>query len=272
MRQVEFLERPEGRIAYEDSGGAGPLVVCSPGMGDLRSVYRFIVPEFAERGYRIVTTDLRGMGQSTVQWSDYSESAIGSDLVALVEHLKAGPAVLIANSISAGAAVWAAAEAPERVAGLVLVGPFVRQVPIPRLREFLFRLALARPWGVATWVGYQAKNLYPTSKPEDLKRYTQAVKENLHEPGRMRAFQRMASTDHKAAEARLGRVRAPVLVIMGTADPDFPDPRAEALLVAKELRGTAILLDGAGHYPQAGMPGVFSQKVFDFLSREVHGA
>ena len=272
MSKVEYLQRKEGRIAYEDSGGTGPLVVCVPGMGDLRSVYRFIVPAFAKSGYRIVTMDLRGLGDSSVQWTDYSESAIGSDVVALIEHLAAGPAVVIGNSISAGAAVWAAAEAPQLVAGLVLVGPFVRQVPISRLKVFLFRLALARRWGVSTWVGYQAKRLYPSSKPYDMERYSRALRSNLRERGRLKAFQRMAGTNHRAAEARLARVKAPVLIVMGTADPDFPDPRAEAALLADRLHADVLLMPGEGHYPQAASPYRFSARVLDFLSREVHGA
>lgn len=38
-----YLDRPSGRIAY-DRIGEGPLVICLPGMGDVRSVYRFLVP------------------------------------------------------------------------------------------------------------------------------------------------------------------------------------------------------------------------------------
>ncbi len=272
MSKVEFLERPEGKIAYEDSGRAGPLVVCAPGMGDLRSEYRFIVPTFAARGYRVVTMDVRGMGDSSAVWRDYSESAIGSDLVALIDHLQAGPAVLVGTSISAGAAVWAAAEAPERVSGLVLVAPFARQVPISRLKVLLFRLALARPWGASTWAGYQASRLFPSEKPKDLDDHRRAVLANLREPGRMKAFQRMAGTDHRAAEARLPRVQVPALIVMGTADPDFPDPTAEATLLAERLRGTPVFLEGAGHYPQAEMPAAFSDRVLDFLGREIHGA
>jgi pimeloyl-ACP methyl ester carboxylesterase len=272
MAHAEYLERNGGRIAYEDSGGTGPLVVCAPGMGDLRSVYRFVVPTFAARGYRVVALDLRGMGDSSVAWSDYSESAIGSDLVALIEHLHAGPAVLIGNSISAGAAVWAAAESPQFVAGLVLAGPFVRQVPISRLKILLFRLALARPWGARTWTNYQASKLYPSAKPSDIERQRRAVLANLQGPGRMKAFQRMARTDHAAAQARLGRVNAPVLIVMGTADPDFPDPKGEAALLAERLHGSVVLMDGAGHYPQAEMPDAFAERVLDFLARAVRAA
>jgi pimeloyl-ACP methyl ester carboxylesterase len=47
------------------------------------------------------------------------------DIVALVEQL-GGPAAVMGNSMDAGAAVLAAADRPELISGLVLVGPFVR--------------------------------------------------------------------------------------------------------------------------------------------------
>lgn len=124
---TRFLDRPEGRIAY-DVTGDGPLVVCTPGMGDLRSLYRFLTPALVEAGYRVATADLRGHGDSDATFSTYDDVATGTDLIALVEHL-GGPAVLVGNSMSAGAAVWAAAEAPDLVSALVLTGPFVREVP-----------------------------------------------------------------------------------------------------------------------------------------------
>jgi pimeloyl-ACP methyl ester carboxylesterase len=144
-----FLRRPEGRVAY-DVAGDGPLVVCAPGMGDLRSVYRFLAPGLVDAGYRVATMDLRGHGDSDATFSAYDDVAAATDLIALVEEL-GGPAVLAGNSMSAGAAVWAAAEAPDLVAGLVLLGPFVREIPtglVQRLTarlERLLREALSRP-------------------------------------------------------------------------------------------------------------------------------
>lgn len=272
MSELRYLDRGEGKVAFEDYGGSGPLVVCAPGMGDLRSVYRFVAPTLSEHGFHVVTVDLRGMGDSSPTWSDYSETAIASDLLALVDHLGGGPATLVGNSISAGAAVCAAADAPERVASLVLVGPFVRNVPLSAWKLFFFRLALARPWGAGTWANYQRTKLYPSTPPADMDRYSDRVRSKLREPGRMVAFQRMASTDHTAAEARLDRVHAPGLVVMGTRDPDFPDPKAEAALVARRLGATVALMDGAGHYPQAESPDRFCTRVLGFLGEAAHVA
>ena len=76
----ETLRRPDGTISYDDAGGAGTLVIAAPGMGDLRQVYRHFIPEAAKRGLRVVTMDLRGMGESSVDWPDYSDAAIGSKI------------------------------------------------------------------------------------------------------------------------------------------------------------------------------------------------
>lgn len=268
MNEYKILRREEGQIGYEDTGNSGQLLVCLPGVGQLRSIYRFVVPELKEAGFRVVTMDVRGMGDSSAKWSDYSESAIASDVVALLEQLNAGPAVVVGNSISAGAAVCVGADHPDLLSGLVLAGPFVRQIPMAWWKKMSFTLALAGPWGLGTWVNYQSQKLYPSSKPSDLSQYNAALRKNLKEPGRMRAFRRMASTDHKAAESRLGKLSVPALVVMGAADPDFADPAAEGRIVAERTRGKLVLLPGLGHYPQAEQPAEFLESVTPFLLRD----
>jgi pimeloyl-ACP methyl ester carboxylesterase len=52
---------------------------------------------------------------------------------------------------------------------------------------------------------------------------------------------------------------------MGSKDPDFKPPEAEAKWVANALRGTYHLIDGAGHYPQAEMPEVTAPLILSFL-------
>jgi len=92
-------------------------VLCVPGMGDLRDEYRFLTPQLVAAGYRVITMDVRGHGETSVQWPDYSVGAIGNDMVALIRHLNSGPATIIGTSMAAGAAVCAATEAPEFVTG-----------------------------------------------------------------------------------------------------------------------------------------------------------
>lgn len=267
VETTRYLDRPEGRIAY-DVRGEGPLVVCAPGMGDLRSVYRFLAPELAAAGFAVATMDLRGHGDSDATFSRYDDVAAGTDLLALVGEL-GGPAVLVGNSMSAGAAVWAAAEAPEAVAGLVLIGPFVRNAPVGRAAAAAFRLALLRPWGRAAWTAWYAK-LYPARPPADLAAHRARIRESLRRPGRWRAFAATSRTSHAPAEARLGEVRTPALVVMGERDPDFPDPAAEAAWVAERLNAQVLMVPGAGHYPQAELPEITGPAIAAFAAR-AHG-
>ncbi len=174
------------------------------------------------------------------------------------------PAVLIGNSMSAGAAVWAAAEAPELVAGLVLIGPFVRQVPVGLLATLAFRVVMLPPWSSAAWNAYYAK-LFPGRPPADLREHRAQIRASMRKPGHARAFRATTRSSHAPAEARLDDVDTPTLVVMGACDPDFPNPEAEADLVADRLRGTVLMVPNAGHYPQAEYPEVVTPAVLEFL-------
>jgi len=259
---TSFLDQQDGRIAYDDAG-SGPLVVCVPSMGDVRGEYRFLAPQLAAAGYRVVTMDLRGLGESSVQWPDFSVAGVGSDLVALIRSLQAGPAVIVGCSMAAGAAVWAAAEAPELVAGLLLIGPFVRG-RTSRLGKLLYSTLFARPWGAAAWLRYYA-TLYPTRKPADFAAYSAALRANLAAPGRLEALQQMLFASKDASEERLPRVKAPALVLMGSQDPDFKQPEAEAQWVANSLHARYAIVPGAGHYPHAEMPDITGPLALSFV-------
>jgi pimeloyl-ACP methyl ester carboxylesterase len=258
---TQFLQTSDGTLAYDDTG-AGPLVICVPGMGGVRAEYRFLAPRLVAAGYRVVTLDVRGHGETSVRWPDYSSAGVGADILKLARALDAGPATIIGTSMAAGAAVWAATEEPERVARLVLIGPFVRDTGNSWLAS-LAAAAFRGPWGAGLWTSYY-RRLYPSVKPADFEAYVAALKANLREPGRLATLRAMLLAP-KADEARLARVVAPTLVLMGTRDPDFPDPAQEAALVAERTRGTAQMIAGAGHYPQAEMPDITSEQVITFL-------
>jgi pimeloyl-ACP methyl ester carboxylesterase len=264
-----ILRLPDGAIAYTDAGH-GPLVVMVPGLGDIKEEYRFLLPKVLAAGYRVVTMDIRGHGNSSVGWPDHSSAALGSDVVALVRHLHAGPATVIGTSMGAGAAAWAAAESPGDIGRLILIGPFVRDVPPAswwqgQMTKAMIKVSFAGPWATAAWGAYYA-SLYPSAKPADFDAYKARLLANLAEPGRMAATKAMANAPKTDVAARLAEVRAPTLVVMGSKDPDFPDPAKEAALVATLLRGGSTMIEGAGHYPHAEMPAKTTPVILDFLA------
>ncbi|KQX69432.1 alpha/beta fold hydrolase [Angustibacter sp. Root456] len=262
---VRTLQRDEGRLAY-DVLGDGPLVVCLPGMGELRSSFRFTTATVAAAGFRVATMDLRGHGDSDATFSAYDDPAAGSDVLALVEEL-GGPALLVGNSMGAAAAVWAAAERPDLVAGLALLGPFVREVPLNPLMAWAFRVAMSGPWAPAVWNAY-LPSLYPGRKPADFAEHRAAIRASMRRPGYAKAFTATTRTSHAPVEARLNEVRSPALVVMGTADPDFPDATAEAEWIVDHLADAEhLLVEGAGHYPQAEEPQQVNPALVAFAHR-----
>lgn len=259
-----FLTRPGGRIGY-DVDGHGPLVVLVPGMGDLRSAYRFLAPALTAEGFRVASVDLRGHGDSEVTFASYGDAETAGDVVALIEEL-GGPAVVVGNSMSAGSAVMSAAQRPELVTGLVLVGPFVRNGAVSAVQRIMLRAAMAPLWAAATWKAYMPK-LYAGQRPVDFEEHRSNVVESLRRPGYAKAFSLTTRTNHDPAEASLAHVSTPSLVVMGEEDPDFPDPEAEASWLADALHGEVVMVADAGHYPQSQQPNIVTPAVVKFLQR-----
>lgn len=258
-----------GSIAY-DVEGSGPLVLLVPGMGDLRSTYRLLIPGLVAAGYTVVTTDLRGHGDSDATFSSYGDEETAADITALIREL-GEPAVIVGNSMGAGAAVIVAANSPELVTGLVLIGPFVREQAGNGFGMLLFRIMTARPWAATVWKAYMP-TLYSGERPADFAEYRETVINSIKRPGYTRAFSHTTRLNHVVAGQSLVKVAAPTLVVMGEKDPDFKNPQAEAEWIARELRGTAVMVAGAGHYPQSQQPAVTSAAIIPFLASLTHNA
>jgi pimeloyl-ACP methyl ester carboxylesterase len=259
-----FFARPAGTLAYDDSGGSGEIVLMLPGMGDLRSEYRYLAPTLIEKGYRAITVDLRGQGESSVSWPEYSVPAVGQDILAIIEHLNASPAHIIATSFSPAPAVWAAIQQPSAVRSLVLISAFLRNAKISLPRRLSMGILLHGPWKVSAWLAY-VRTLYPTRKPSDFDEYLDKLGANLREKGRFEAAMALGSSSKEPVENRLNLVKTPTLVIVGTKDPDWSDPKAEAQFIADKLSAKLLIVEDAGHYPQTEIPEKVTPVILDFL-------
>jgi pimeloyl-ACP methyl ester carboxylesterase len=277
---TEHLTIGDNTIAY-DVTGEGPLVVLAHGMGDSRHSYRFVVPALVAAGYRVANVDIRGCGDSSLGWDGYSRTDIAGDLVAVVRHL-GGPAVIIGQSISGGAATIAAATAPDVITGVIELAPFTRAQSIPlgamvRVKRYrsgsmlLMRTILMG--SLPAWKKY-LELAYPT-KPADWDAELTRIEAKLSEPGRMKALQAMCKSKPTDAGAQLANVRCPVLIIEGDADPDWADPRAEGERIIADLPaglGELAMLSGVGHYPHAQSPDQVVALALPFLTKALTGA
>jgi pimeloyl-ACP methyl ester carboxylesterase len=274
---TEFLDHEGGRLSY-DLTGDGPLVVLSPGMGDLRQSYRFLAPRLAQAGYRVATVDMRGHGDSSLGWPSITRTDVAGDLIALIRHL-GGPAVIVGHSLSGGAATIAAATAPDLVSGVVEVGPFTRKVQyspggLVRIRRYrrgtLLMGGLMVRHSMNDWFRY-LDLAYP-EKPADYDAYMAGLRAKLSEPGRMAELGKTLKTSPSDAGDALPRISCPALVIMGDEDPDWADPQAEAEGIVAAMPtglGAVAMIKGAGHYPHAQRPDEVAGLITGFLRNRV---
>lgn len=267
MAETRFLDLPEGRLAYDDQG-EGPLIIATPAMLDLRSELRFLVPRLVEAGFRVLSIDQRGMGETSGRWPEYGSTPMARDLIALIEHVDSGPVLIYGTSNGAAAGIYLAAERAELVDGLVLAAPFVRDGKSSWVQRQLMQIMRVPGLALPIYLSYYPKWEPRRPRVPDFDEHLARLRANLRQPDRrgvIDAYIRQQS--HREAEARLGQVTVPSLVIMGTGDIDWPDPRAEAEWIAGQLGSELLLLDGAGHHPHVEYPEQVATAVIGFAHR-----
>lgn len=264
---VTTIEVDGGKLAVQIEG-EGPLVVCSPGMGDTRDAYGPLSTQLVAAGYRVASIDLRGHGDSTTTFTRYGDEPTAEDYLTVIKTLGGGPAVLAGASLSAAASVIAAGQQPSQVAGLILLGPFLRNGGGKLMRIFM-NLLFWRPWGPMVWRSY-ATTLWPGLGSDGARERAARSVELLTRPGCWDAFQAtVAGANHDVVTPWLGgRVEAPALIIIGDKDPDWSDPLAEAKWVASNFADNkTVTIPGAGHAPQFENPELVAPAVLEFLGR-----
>lgn len=111
----------------DPDAGKLPLVLLHAAVCDRRSWQR-VIPTWSTTR-TVVTYDQRGFGESV--WDEIDGWDPVGDLLAVMDDQGIDRAVLVGNSMGGGLAQLAAILHPERVAGLLLIGPAVFGAPYP---------------------------------------------------------------------------------------------------------------------------------------------
>ena len=107
-------------LHYTDQGDGQPVVLIHGWPLSGRS-WESQVPVLIEAGYRVISYDRRGFGQSSQPWHGYEYDTFAADLAALVDHLDLRDAVLIGFSMGGGEVVrYLSRYGADRVSKVVL--------------------------------------------------------------------------------------------------------------------------------------------------------
>jgi pimeloyl-ACP methyl ester carboxylesterase len=177
--------------------------------------------------------------------------------------------------MGAGSAALAAADRPDLVAGLALLGPFVRNPPTGALTVALikvsYRVMFVRPWGARMWASYYRKTLTRGAKAPWFDEHVAAIQASMARPAYLRSFRHLCvQLTHEPVEKRLKDVHAPAIVFMGDRDPDFTQPAVEAAWIGKRLGAEVVMLPDVAHYPQHQAGDVVAASILGFVADLAH--
>ena len=262
---LESFETDGGKLAVEIEG-EGPLVVCCPGMGDHRDAFKPLATQLLQEGYKVAVMDHRGHGDSSTTFIRYGDEATADDFLLLVDRLGNGRAVLAGVSFAGGAATIAAGKRPDAIAGVILLGPFLRNPSDIAIK--IMPILFWWPWGPTVWEFY-AGTLWPGLSDGGTARAAES-RALLTRTGHWPAFQNLVgSIDHREVGPWVEKASGvPALVVMGDKDPDWSKPQEEAEWVASNFRDHQLLMvAGAGHAPMLERPDLVGPSVIAFLAK-----
>ncbi len=250
------------KLAY-DVEGSGESLVMIPGLGYGRTGWG-PAPARLSRRFTVVTFDNRGFGGSEITPGPYTTAQLAEDALGLLDTLAIERAHVLGISLGGLIAQELVLAAPERVHKLVLCsttagGP--ASVPMPEKTVALMgRQPQLDPQEAMRLFVENALSPDPSEElVDEIVAYRTA---NPPDPAGWYA-QAAAGAAHDAME-RLGDIRAPTLVVHGTAD-NVVDA-GNAPLIADAIPGARLeLLEGVGHLLPWERPDEFVAVVEEFL-------
>lgn len=282
LLELQYINANGIRFAYYQQGAPeAPLVLCLHGFPDTALSYAQLLPQLAAAGYRAVAPYMRGYAPTSLAAdNDYSTTALGQDVLALITALGAEKAIVIGHDWGAYAAYCAANLDATRIRKLVLMSVphiggatqslkqlqrswYIWFFQLPRLPErrvarenYAFIDRLYRVWS-PTW-SITADDLRP-------------VKQALDAPGGLAAaiayYRAMFRGSSRAGWALLSAQTAPATLVLtgaldGAVGTEVFGRIKEAFTGSCEFQ----ILPDVGHFPQREAPETLGQRILEFLA------
>ena len=248
-------------LHYVDSGGEGPAILLSHGFGMGHEMWDPQVGPLTEAGWRVVTYDERGWGQTTFT-EPFTYWDLATDAISLLDHIGVDMAVLGGMSQGGFLTLRAALIAPDRVRAVLLVDSEAGSLNEEEYAQFtgLFNAALAE--GLAGPVGdiLQAVMFGP-----DFDASIWRAKWNS-KPVAAWTGATECLFERDSVVERLGEITCPAIVFHGDIDAAIPLERGRA--TADGLGGptTFVTVPGAGHSSNLENPEVVNVALLEFLA------
>ena len=286
MRAIEpaytgYAERDGVKLYWQRFGEGQPSIVLLPTWSIMDSRFWKAQVPYLARHFRVITFDGRGTGRSDrpAEAEAYNHVEFAADTIAVLDATETPDAVLVGLSCGALWGVQAAAARPDRVRGLIFLGPQVPLAPTHAGRTvypFADRLDTTDGWAkynryhwleggyrdfLEFFAGQACTEPHSTKQIEDFIEWALDI-----EPAKLVASDEgLDACGLDSFRSVCERVRAPVLVIHGDGDELAHHARGAAL--AAVTGGELVTVASGGHFLQAREPVFVNRVVKRFVDR-----
>jgi pimeloyl-ACP methyl ester carboxylesterase len=258
-------------IRGETAGEGLPIVLCH-GITATRGSVIHGSRALERAGHEVVIYDARGHGESdpAPAGRGYGYPELVADLESVVAGVVGeGPFVLGGHSMGAHTAVAYASVRPERLAGLVVIGPSYRGTIADQSLDYWDGLATAlAERGIDGFVDFvdRVQGIDPAWRDSVLRftrermlrhRHLDAIVASLHEVPRSKPFAEMADLDG---------IDVPALVVASHDEADPGHPYEVARAYAERLPRARLTSEAEGQSPLAWQGGRLSREIAAFAA------
>lgn len=253
-------------IYYEVTGDDNqPAIMLTHGAGGTHAAWFQQVPTLAANGFRVITWDCRGFGNSTFTSGAHGSAAAVGDMTAVLDATGTAGAHLVGQSMGGWWVTAFTVAHPERTYSLTLsntVGGLWTTALLAHFRDWMARAATE--FGAEQRIGVHSA-ISPTLVERDPARAFLYQELNTFHTPPMAAVGAALPGD-AVAHKDLDATGVPVLVITSTDDVLFP-PRL-VIDSTKRLTNAAVLeIPGAGHSTYFEKPERYNDALIAFIEK-----
>lgn len=271
-REARDVTVREVRVRAVEAGrGNGPPLLLVHGFLVTHAEWDDVFDALATR-FHVIAPDLPGFGDSAKPSPSrfaYSVESFAESMADLIAAFNVGRMHVMGHSLGGAVSLTLAAQHPELVNRLIVVDPLTypfrrslrARLPLyPVIGPFLFK----QLYGRGMFRSVFRDELYQKGFNADVARLDEFYDKFNTPSARESAYATMRGMlDTRPLIARLGRVRAPTLVVWGREDKLFPVSFAQRL--AKELADARLEVLDCGHCPAEERPDELLARVTQFL-------
>jgi pimeloyl-ACP methyl ester carboxylesterase len=266
-------------LHYTDQGSGRPVVLIHGWPLSGRS-WENQVPALVAAGYRVITYDRRGFGESSQPWNSYTYDTFAADLDAVLTTLDLNEVTLVGFSMGGGeVARYIETYGPQRVSQAVFaaaVPPFLYKsddnpdggLDDATIKSFQEGVATDRPAFLKGFI----ENFFSANGKTDLisepqKEYARQIAAFASPKATLECIAAFGTTDFRPDIDKLAKLDVPTLVIHGDSDAIVPF-EVSGKRVGETVPGARVhVIKGGPHGINATHPTEFNEALLEFLEQ-----